>query len=176
MKLTYFFILLIFLNGCSKVRESAGVTRQSIDEYKVVENPPLVIPPEFDLIPPDQLVEKNIEDIDNDFAKEILFGLDQDQIQKEESDSLVDIILEEVKAFEVSETIREEIDEGIAKEINTKDLNLDNWEDEVQVLDAIKESECIRNENFEKGSILNCKNSFITEAVKKKKKKKFIFF
>ena len=59
-----FYIILtlaIFLNSCSSVRESAGVTRKSFDEYVVVENPPLIIPPDFDLIPPDQLEE--IDDV-----------------------------------------------------------------------------------------------------------------
>ena len=51
-------IIIITLFGCSKVRESAGVNRKIIDEFQVVENPPLVIPPDFNLLPPDQLEEK----------------------------------------------------------------------------------------------------------------------
>ena len=66
--------LAIFLNSCSSVRESAGVTRKSFDEYVVVENPPLVIPPDFDLIPPDQLEERNIDNVESELAKEILYG------------------------------------------------------------------------------------------------------
>ena len=56
-------MILILLNvlGCSSVRESAGVNRKVVDEYKVVENPPLVIPPDYSLVPPDQLKERNIE-------------------------------------------------------------------------------------------------------------------
>ena len=47
-----FINLLIFIIGstvssCSKIRESAGVTRKSIDEYQAVENPPLIIPPDL---------------------------------------------------------------------------------------------------------------------------------
>ena len=41
--------------SCSKVRESAGVNRKNIDEFAVIENPPLIIPPDFNLLPPDQL-------------------------------------------------------------------------------------------------------------------------
>jgi len=54
----FFLIILIaslFLSSCSSVRKSAGVTRKSLDEFKVVENPPLVIPPDFNLLPPEQL-------------------------------------------------------------------------------------------------------------------------
>ena len=60
-------ILLLVLSSsflvvsCSKVRESAGVNRKNIDEFTVIENPPLVIPPDFNLLPPDQLEEKNLE-------------------------------------------------------------------------------------------------------------------
>ena len=56
--LSLFFIL--SLGACTKIRDSAGVTRKSIDEFQVIENPPLVIPPDFNLEPPDQLKEKNV--------------------------------------------------------------------------------------------------------------------
>ena len=50
-------MLIIFLTcniffGCSKIRQSAGVTRKAPDEFQVIENPPLVIPPNYSLIPP----------------------------------------------------------------------------------------------------------------------------
>ena len=57
----FLFIILTFqllLISCSKVRESAGVTRKSLDEFEVIENPPLVIPPNFNLLPPEQLEKK----------------------------------------------------------------------------------------------------------------------
>ncbi len=77
--------LVIFLNSCSSVRESAGVTRKSFDEYVVVENPPLIIPPDFDLIPPDQLEERNIDNVESELAKEILYGLDEDDSNKQDN-------------------------------------------------------------------------------------------
>ena len=52
-------IFAILLSSCSNIRESAGVTRKSIDEFQVIENPPLIIPPDFDLVDPDQLQQKN---------------------------------------------------------------------------------------------------------------------
>ena len=48
-------IFAIFLCSCASIRESSGVTRKSIDEFQVIENPPLIIPPDFDLVDPDQL-------------------------------------------------------------------------------------------------------------------------
>ena len=40
-----------------------------MSEYKVVENPPLVIPPDFNLPPPDQIEAKEIDDTDSELAK-----------------------------------------------------------------------------------------------------------
>ena len=85
MKLTYFIILsvILTLNACSTMRKSAGVTRKSIDEFQVVENPPLIIPPDFNLLPPDQLEEKNIDDVEKELAQEILFCLDESPTKSE---------------------------------------------------------------------------------------------
>ena len=47
-----FLFLTIFTTNCSSVRESAGVSRKSPDEFTVIENPPLVIPPDFGLVAP----------------------------------------------------------------------------------------------------------------------------
>ena len=73
-------LVIFFLYSCSSVKKSAGVSRKSIDEFVVIENPPLVIPPDFNLLSPDQLEAKKINDIENELAKEILFGLDENEI------------------------------------------------------------------------------------------------
>ena len=41
--LSLFIFSSLFLVSCSQIRESAGVNRKNIDEFKVVENPPLVL-------------------------------------------------------------------------------------------------------------------------------------
>ena len=178
MKLAYFFIFILILtiNSCSKIRESAGVTRKSIDEFQVIKNPPLVIPPDFNLLPPDQLKVKNIEDIDKELAQEILFGLDEREIQNTKQLSTINQILSKADALEVSSLIREEIDQEFSQEIKTDDFFEDNWEDELEVLDAIKESERIRNKNFEGESIADDEIPIKIEIIKKKKKKKKRFF
>jgi Protein of unknown function (DUF3035). len=68
MKITFLLSLffLLLLSACTKIRDSAGVTRKSIDEFQVIENPPLVIPPDFNLEPPDQLKKKNIDEVEKD--------------------------------------------------------------------------------------------------------------
>ena len=90
-------IIIIFsfiLSSCNAVRESAGVNRKVIDEYSVIENPPLVIPPNFNLLPPEQIKSKDIEDTESELAKEILFGLDNDETQTEKSVSVLKEIVE----------------------------------------------------------------------------------
>ena len=151
---------------------------ESIDEFQVVENPPLVIPPDFTLTPPDQLEEKNIDDIESELAEEILFGLDDNKIQTQKKLSTMSQILSEIDTLDVSPSIREEIDKEFSQELQTSEIFQDKWESEIQVLDAIKESERIRNKKFEgelitDGEIPTKSKKII---IKKKEKKRFFFF
>ena len=174
-----FLILIItslFLSSCSTVRESAGVTRKSLDEFKVVENPPLVIPPDFNLLPPEQLEKRNIDDVETELAREILFGLDEN-LENNESEklSIMNQILESTDANSIDSSIRNEIDEQFANEMNTDSIYQTEWESEIEVLDAIKESERIRNQLIQGKSIAEGKTpTSITKT--KKKKKRFFFF
>ena len=64
--LSLFIFSTLFLTSCSQIRESAGVNRKNIDEFKVVENHPLVIPPDVNLLPPEQVSEKNTNDVEGE--------------------------------------------------------------------------------------------------------------
>ena len=169
-------MLILVLNACSSVRESAGVARKTIDELQVVENPPLVIPPDFTLSPPDQLEEKNIDNIESELAEEILFGLDEKSINAQSQLSTMNQIISELDDLEVSSSIREEIDKEFAQELQTSEILQDNWENEIQILDAIKESERIRNKKFKNESIAEGEIPTESKKIKKKKKKRFFFF
>ena len=169
-------MLILVLNACSSVRESAGVTRKTIDEFQVVENPPLVIPPDFTLSPPDQLEEKNIDNIESELAEEILFGLVDKSINVQSQPSTMNQIISELGDLEVSSSIREEFDKEFAQELQTSEILQDNWENEIQILDAIKESERIRNKKFESESIAEGEIPTETKKIKIKKKKRFFFF
>ena len=159
--------------SCSKVRESAGVNRKNIDEFSVIENPPLVIPPDFNLLPPDQLEEKNLDKAESDLAKEILFGLDDENDNNNSELSTMEKILSKSNADEIDDSIRDEIDEQFASEKRSMSKS---WDDEIEILDSITESERLRNK------LLNNENESNEEAptvkVKnpKKKKKRFFFF
>ncbi len=43
----------LMLSGCSGVRQALGVERSSPDEFAVIDQAPLVVPPDFRLRPPD---------------------------------------------------------------------------------------------------------------------------
>ena len=162
---------LLFLVSCSQIRESAGVNRKNIDEFKVVENPPLVIPPDLNLLPPDQLSEKNINNVEGELAKEILFGLDEETSNENTQLSTMDNIIDQTDASEVDSSIRNEFDEQFASE---KDINSKSWENETEILDSIAESERLRNERL--GIVVEETEDIPTTKIKNKKKKRFFFF
>jgi len=169
-------IFAIFLCSCSNIRESAGVTRKSIDEFQAIENPPLIIPPDFELVDPDQLQQKNIDDVEKELAKEILFGLDETEQNKEQQISTMNEILSQANANEVSNDIREEFDQEFAQEKKTRNVFQIDWDNEEEILDAVKESERIREKNFNGEKISEGEVLKKNKKIKVKKKKRFFFF
>ena len=176
----YFLLIIIlfqvFLSSCSKVRESAGVTRKSLDEFSVVENPPLVIPPDFNLMPPEQLEEKKLNNVEKELAKEILYGLENSENSNLEAQSTMNQILDATEANEIDTNIRNEIDEQFANEKNSETIFSLEWETENEVLDAIKESERIRNQLMKGESLSDGEVPTKIKKTKIKKKKRFFFF
>ena len=177
--LSYLIVFFIFFNaiyGCSKIRKSAGVTRQSPNEYQAIENPPLVIPPDLSLVSPNQLQKKDIDNVEKELAEEILFGLNKKEMISESEISTMNQILTKTSALSVSDSIREEIDQEYINAMDTKGIFQIEWETEREVLDAVKESERIREKKFNNESLVEGQVPIKKEKIKKKKKKRFIFF
>ena len=154
---------ILILSSCGTVRDSAGVNRKVIDEYSVIENPPLVIPPDFNLLPPEQISSKDILDTDNELAKEILFGLEDAETLTESNSSLINEIINETEADEVDDIIRDSINEEFAGEkSSTDDETVFNNEDELNkaIIDTEDKNSNNKNQN----------------GKKEKKKKRFFFF
>ena len=165
MKNIFIFIIisLFFLTSCNSVRESAGVNRKVIDEYAVIENPPLVIPPNFNLLPPEQIKSKDIEDTDTELAKEILFGLDDETSKENNEVSLIKEIIKETNANNAEDNIRDKINEEFAGQKSS--LNDESiFESEEDLSKAIEQT----NKKMTNMSDENSK--------KEKKKKRFFFF
>ena len=175
MKKILFIVLFcsLFIVSCSKVRESAGVNRKNIDEFAVIENPPLIIPPDFNLLPPDQLEEKNLDNQESELAKEILFGLEDDADTNNLELSTMENILKQSNAFAIDKSIRNEIDEQFASEKNSLSKS---WNDEIEILDSIAESERLRNQLLNNEVESNEVIPKVKVKNKIKKKKKFFFF
>ena len=163
----------VLVVSCSNVRESAGVNRKNIDEFSVIENPPLVIPPDFNLLPPDQLEEKNLDKAESDLAKEILFGLEGETNNDNSELSTMENILSESNADETDDSIRNEIDEQFASE---KGSISKSWDDEMEILDSISESERIRKKLLNNDTESNEEVPKIKVKKTNKKKKRFFFF
>ena len=163
----------LFIVSCSKVRDSAGVNRKSMDEFAVIENPPLIIPPDFNLLPPDQLEEKNLENEESELAKEILFGLEDDTETNNLELSTMENILNQSMAKGIDNSIREEIDEQFASE---KKSTSKSWDNEMEILDSIAESERLRNELLNDELKSNEEIPTVKVKNKSKKKKRFFFF
>ena len=158
--ITIVIILTLFLMSCNAVRDSAGVNRKVIDEYVVIENPPLVIPPNFDLLPPEQMESKDLEDTNSELAKEILFGLEDSENQLSSDNSLMSEIIKETQADEVDNNIRDIINQEFAGQKSSKDDET-IFENEDELDAAIEDTE-------KKDKNKKNKNE--------KKKKRFFFF
>ena len=154
----------IFLSSCNTIRSSAGVERKVIDEYNVVENPPLVIPPNFNLLPPDQIESKDIDDTDSELAKEILFGLDEESDETSSENSVIDNILKETEADQVDNSIREDLDGNSGNEVIEDNTDAENKK--------IEETKKKKRFFFFKSKEENESD----EEDEPKKKKRFFFF
>ncbi len=64
----------VALLGCSSARESLGLGRTPPDEFAVIDQPPLSIPPDFGLRPPMPGAPRPQAVDSSDRAKELLFG------------------------------------------------------------------------------------------------------
>jgi len=68
--------------GCSKLRESVGLTKNPPDEFRVVARQPLEMPPEFELRPPEPGAPRPQTGTTRDRARQTVFGRDQEQARE----------------------------------------------------------------------------------------------
>ena len=113
-------------------------------------------------MPPDQIEAKNIDDTEKELAKEILFGLEDDEVQSTGNTSLIAEIIKETEANSISNDIRATIDQNFAG-IKSSIDDESNFKNEEELNAAIEETKKLNNDedNSEK---------------KEKKKKRFFFF
>ena len=88
-------------------------------------------------------------------------------------------ILSKVDASNVSDDIRDEINQNFSQTKTTKGIFQAEWENEVEILDAVEESQRIRNKIFYDDSVVEGEvpiKKVNKKEIIKKKKKWFIFF
>tara|TARA_B100000029_G_scaffold495518_1_gene560580 strand:+ start:319 stop:867 length:549 start_codon:yes stop_codon:yes gene_type:complete len=171
-------LLTVFLFGCSQIRDSAGVNRKVIDEYTVINNPPLALPPDYNVLPSDEIISKKKIQKEDELTKEILLGLDENSNRKDESieSSALNSILNKSGATETSSNIRDEIDLLYANMSSTKGVfSGEKYMDDEEILDAAKESERIRNNVFNNKSILEGSVPITTRPKKRESLLKKLF-
>ncbi|MCT4635725.1 MAG: DUF3035 domain-containing protein [Rickettsiales bacterium] len=67
-----YLILLILITSCTNLKEKAGLVKYQPDEYQVTTNPPLTVPPNFDIQSPEELMAKKNspeQEKDNNLSK-----------------------------------------------------------------------------------------------------------
>jgi hypothetical protein len=72
--------LLLATSGCSGVKETLGLTKQSPDEFKVVSRAPLSMPPDYNLKPPTPGAPRPQEGTPRDQAQQAVLGVAPDAI------------------------------------------------------------------------------------------------
>lgn len=60
-------VALMVVSGCARMSRSLGISKNAPDEFSVVTKAPLVIPPEYNLRPPDTS-QSRAEDVDSQVA------------------------------------------------------------------------------------------------------------
>jgi hypothetical protein len=101
-KILNLFVLLILLASCENIEKGLGLRKDAPNEFLIEKRNPLIMPPNFDLLPPDSVSQNNRKD-EKDNLKEIFnknLGKDKQDggIDKgTNSGSLEKSILEKIK-------------------------------------------------------------------------------
>ena len=110
--------------GCSGVKETLGLTKQSPDEFKVVSRAPLSMPPDYNLRPPTPGAPRPQEGTPRDQAQQAVLGIAPDAIppigQGEESEAAQSsgesALLQSAGATGVDPNIRQLVDTETAED------------------------------------------------------------
>lgn len=104
----------VLLGGCDQIRESAGIKKKAPDEFAVLRNAPLSVPPSYDLRPP-RAGARAVPQIDpRREAEQATFGR-QNQPRRSVADSAgEEALLSTLRVGVVDEDIRRQVDEESA--------------------------------------------------------------
>ena len=69
-KILGLFALIILLNSCENVKKGLGMQKDAPDDFLIEKRNPLTMPPNFDLLPPNSIVQEDKKN-DKDSLKEM---------------------------------------------------------------------------------------------------------
>jgi hypothetical protein len=99
-KINLLLIIAIFLVSCGSVKEAGQVLRNekknTTDEFLVKKRSPLVLPPDFDVIPEPGSISKN-KNSEEDTIKKILNAPNEEGINSNKSSSVEESILNRIR-------------------------------------------------------------------------------
>lgn len=137
-------------SACSDPRRSLGLTKTTPDEFKVVKNAPLELPPSLELPPPRPGAPRPQETAVTEQAKAALLGQSSGSSQKSQAEAL---LLQQAGTDQAAEDIRTIIDreegtvdessQSVAKRLlgigdDTAKANVINPEQEAERLKSLK--------------------------------------
>lgn len=156
--------LLMTLGACSDVRDSLGLGRSTPDEFAVVDRPPLALPPDFSLRPPEPGAPRPQDVNTTQRASDILFAADNPGAAKPAAPAAATDIEKAVLALagadKANPDIRTIIDHEAAEKVVGNRHLVDEllwWKKEqpdATMVDAPKEAERIKQAK-EKGEPLD---------------------
>lgn len=132
------------LVGCQTIRDAAGINKKPPDEFAVVTKAPLIIPPEYNLIPPKPGAAPTNQTSPVDVAQTTLYNADPTAVAKTITGNFSDgekLLLAYAGAANVSHNIRQQIAADNHRMQNSDDTFTNNIlfgssTDEGQPLDA----------------------------------------
>ena len=93
-------IFAVFLSSCSSIKEAGKILRNekknTTDEFLVKKRSPLVLPPDFGVVPEPGSISKN-KNSDEDKIKQILNVPNEESVNKNKSSSVEESILNRIR-------------------------------------------------------------------------------
>ena|SRR6056300_1132431 len=93
-------LLIIFLSGCENLKKGLGITKDNPNEFLIEKRDPLVLPPDYKILPPDSNIvnkEKQENSLKSILDKSLTKQQKQPNSNNESSSSLENEILKQIK-------------------------------------------------------------------------------
>jgi hypothetical protein len=114
-------VSLLTLVGCSGAAETLGLGRNAPDEFAVVDHPPLSLPPDYALRPPQPGAARPQAVSMPDRANKVLFGEETQASATQQTDA-EKVLLTEAGAEKAQNNIRQIIDQESDKAVGSRHL------------------------------------------------------